>query len=746
MHSQWATAPPLPRRQLLWRPHYYRHSRCWRQLPPRAAPAGQGGSPSQAAPPPPAAAEPQPPTELTGDVGAGAGEAERAPASLGKPYQARSPMAANAASSSSAQPKPSNATASASDNSSSSSSGGSSSGNFSSNVQGAPAALQRWAQGLQAQPQKPSTAVPGGFGTIWGLLVLSMAYLHHSTTGFALPSLLPIITDDLALTDSQGALLTAGYTVLYALALVPVGLLADRVDRPRLLSIGIVLWSLLTMLASQAHGFGQLLATRVGFAAAQATQNPICFSLIPELFPKNRTTAMAFYNSAIYAGRALSFAAVILAAQLGVPEGRIGDIGYTLVPLDKVDLSLVSILYTQGDMAAITPVYTYAIPGEDGAMPPDSPFSGWRQLLGWLGPPGLALAVLCMLTVDEPRTAGSGGFLGDPLKSSRFLNQAAPVSSRGGGQRTARQQRGARGGSPARSGSPARGGGSPGRSSTASSASGNSSSEPLRTSPFQQRQKVDTLLSSTAVGSAPASRPQPLPDPSQLVPSTTVSSSSSISDRAGSINDSLAKLRQLLGSPKFQAITFASAINDVGSWALVSWQATFYQRVYHLAPDVYAPLLAVVIPIGGIVGGVGAGALGDWLNRVGGRYWLTAVGNCVAAPTIALSLLAPDYRQSFAALLVGFALSEAWRAPAAIMVREVSPPGLGSTGSAVHLCIRNLLGGMGPIGVAYLAGRVGLQTAMLLVPACYLLSGLGFVAAEAILRREERQEQQGQQQ
>ncbi len=57
--------------------------------------------------------------------------------------------------------------------------------------------------------------------------------------------------------------------VLYALALVPVGLLADRVDRPRLLSIGIVLWSLLTMLASQAHGFGQLLATRVGFAAAQ---------------------------------------------------------------------------------------------------------------------------------------------------------------------------------------------------------------------------------------------------------------------------------------------------------------------------------------------------------------------------------------------------------------------------------------------------------------------------------------------
>jgi MFS family permease len=87
----------------------------------------------------------------------------------------------------------------------------------------------------------------------------------------------------------------------------------------------------------------------VGFAAAQATQNPICFSLIPELFPQNRTTAMAAYNAAIYAGRALSFAALILAGQLGVPQGVIGDlgVGYTLVPLDKVDLSLVSVLYTQ---------------------------------------------------------------------------------------------------------------------------------------------------------------------------------------------------------------------------------------------------------------------------------------------------------------------------------------------------------------------------------------------------------------
>ncbi len=51
-----------------------------------------------------------------------------------------------------------------------------------------------------------------------------------------------------------------------------------------------------------------------------------------------------------------------------------------------------------------------------------------------------------------------------------------------------------------------------------------------------------------------------------------------------------------------------------------------------------------------------AGVFGDWLNRIGARGWLTA-GSCIAAaPLIALSLLVPDYKQSFAALLVGFAL------------------------------------------------------------------------------------------
>ena len=68
-----------------------------------------------------------------------------------------------------------------------------------------------------------------------------------------------------------------------------------------------------------------------------------------------------------------------------------------------------------------------------------------------------------------------------------------------------------------------------------------------------------------------------------------------------------------------------------------------------------------------------------------------------AAPFLTCNVLAGGFEQSLAFLLVGFALSEMWRAPAAIMIRDLSPSDLGSTGSALHLCIRNLIGSSGPL-------------------------------------------------
>ena len=58
---------------------------------------------------------------------------------------------------------------------------------------------------------------------------------------------------------------------------------------------------------------------------------------------------------------------------------------------------------------------------------------------------------------------------------------------------------------------------------------------------------------------------------------------------------------------------------------------------------------------------------------------------------------------------------------------------MGSSSTALYLCIRNLVGGLGPLGVALLNERLGgdLRQAMLLVPAAYLASGAMFMVAES---------------
>lgn len=55
--------------------------------------------------------------------------------------------------------------------------------------------------------------------------------------------------------------------------------------------------------------------SRVGVAAAQSTQNIVASSMVSDLFPASKATAMSVYNTAIYFGRSLMFLAVNAATQ-----------------------------------------------------------------------------------------------------------------------------------------------------------------------------------------------------------------------------------------------------------------------------------------------------------------------------------------------------------------------------------------------------------------------------------------------
>jgi len=473
---------------------------------------------------------------------------------------------------------------------------------------------------VEIEVEEKSSARGEDVSSLWILGLCTISYLHCCSTGFSIPALLPSIAADSALTDSQGAFLTVGFTMVFALGQIPFGFLADRMERPKLLSTGIVIWSLVTSLASKATSFSDLMLIRFSTAAAQSMQNPISFGLIPELFPKKRTTAMAMYNCALYIGRALSFFFAIILAKFGVE----GMMGIHHVPLDQFDVSTMSLLYITGDQATVAPLFDYQ-PVLIGQA------SSWRDLLFWIGIPGLGIASLLAI-VPDPR-------------------QAQPIST------------------------------------------------------------------------------EAVMDPA---PTASVSPEAQPHDRMKLVST----IRTILQSRSFQATTLAASLNDIGFWSLISWQAIFYERIYEIPSSVYAPLLAAIIPISGIIGGVGGGLVADWLSQRNARYLLTFGATLLGSPLIFMSFQAGDYQTSFVFLLFGYCFLECYRASGAIMVRESSPANAVSTGAAVHLFVRNLFASIGPILIAILEPRIGLRGAMCIVPWSYLASAFTFAVAEKLIADE----------
>jgi MFS family permease len=143
----------------------------------------------------------------------------------------------------------------------------------------------------------------------WYVLgVLVVVYILNFIDRQILSILAVDIKRDLALTDGQlGFLGGAAFAVFYALFGVPLGRLADRWHRVRLLTIGLVLWSTMTALSGFARNYLTLSLARMGVGVGEATASPTAYSLISDYFPsRQRATALAIYSSGLYLGGGVS--------------------------------------------------------------------------------------------------------------------------------------------------------------------------------------------------------------------------------------------------------------------------------------------------------------------------------------------------------------------------------------------------------------------------------------------------------
>jgi ACS family glucarate transporter-like MFS transporter len=92
----------------------------------------------------------------------------------------------------------------------------------------------------------------------------------------------------------------------YALFLLPMGFLVDRLGARRTAALGIFVWSAATALTGAATNFVALIATRLVMGAGESTTNPVGGKVIRQWIPASeRGMVSAMFNSGSYAGPAI---------------------------------------------------------------------------------------------------------------------------------------------------------------------------------------------------------------------------------------------------------------------------------------------------------------------------------------------------------------------------------------------------------------------------------------------------------
>lgn len=128
------------------------------------------------------------------------------------------------------------------------------------------------------------------------------------------------IKQEFALNDAQlGMLAGLSYAAAFGLAGIPLGWLADRVNRRNLLATVLAVWSMMVALAGSAGQFVTLIAARIGIGAMDAGGQPCSVSIIADLYPpQRRASAVAVFYVGVPLGMAAGFmAGALLAAHWG---------------------------------------------------------------------------------------------------------------------------------------------------------------------------------------------------------------------------------------------------------------------------------------------------------------------------------------------------------------------------------------------------------------------------------------------
>lgn len=148
--------------------------------------------------------------------------------------------------------------------------------------------------------------------------LLQLAYAVALVDRQILSLLVEPIRASLHISDTQFSLLAgAAFAIFYGFMGLVLGRFADTVNRRNMIVVGMLLWSVATMVCGLAQSFGDLFVARIAVGVGEAALSPAAYSMIADYFPpERRSRATAIYAMGLYfgAGAALVFGGAAIAA------------------------------------------------------------------------------------------------------------------------------------------------------------------------------------------------------------------------------------------------------------------------------------------------------------------------------------------------------------------------------------------------------------------------------------------------
>ncbi|MBB88258.1 spinster family MFS transporter [Abyssibacter sp.] len=139
--------------------------------------------------------------------------------------------------------------------------------------------------------------------------ILMMAYVFSFVDRQILNLMVGPIRKDLGISDTEMSLLMGfSFAIFYTIMGIPLGRMADSKSRRGLVTVGIIVWSVMTALCGLAKHYWQLFIFRIGVGVGEAALSPAAYSMIADYFPPSkRATAISVYSMGIYIGSGIAF-------------------------------------------------------------------------------------------------------------------------------------------------------------------------------------------------------------------------------------------------------------------------------------------------------------------------------------------------------------------------------------------------------------------------------------------------------